>query len=240
MRQAEFMFNKVIEKKVYLKYLLYLPKDYNAKPDYKWPMILFLHGMGERGDNLEIVKISGIPKIVEEKEDFPFIAVSPQCPANSNWILEQTALHALVMEIIEKYNVDKNRLYLTGLSMGGFGAWHLAEAYPHLFAAVVPICGGDPYWFIARDKDMWGSPERFKILKDIPIWVFHGAKDETVPIENSRQLVDILQKYNGNVKFTVYPDVGHNSWERTYENPELYDWLLNQHNKSKSKNMRVC
>jgi predicted peptidase len=225
MKQNEFMFEKLLKKKVFLNYLLYLPKNYFAKPDFQWPMILFLHGMGERGDNLELVKKHGVPKIVEKWEDFPFIVISPQCPIYSTWIMELDALHALVTETIEIYNVDKNRLYLTGLSMGGYGTWHLAEAYPHLFAAVVPICGGT-YPNI-------GFPERIKVLKDLPIWVFHGDKDKVVPIENSRKLVDILLKYGGNVKFTFYSDTGHDSWTKTYENPQLYEWLLDHQKKTK-------
>lgn len=220
MSQTKHVFKKVIRKQILLKYLLYLPKDYNARSNVQWPMLLFLHGMGERGDNLELVKKHGIAKIVEERMDFPFVVISPQCRSGSTWGMELDTLYELVKGAIETYNVDEKRVYLTGLSMGGYGAWLLAEAYPHLFAAVVPICGGTTLNI--------GFPERIGVLKDIPIWVFHGAKDRVVPLENSRQLVDVLKKHNGNVKFTVYPNAGHDSWTKTYKNPRLYKWLLKQ------------
>lgn len=220
MKQTQHSFKKEIEKRVSLRYLLYLPKEYDAQSSVKWPLILFLHGMGERGDDLELVKKHGIPKIVEERDDFPFVAISPQCPLHSLWTMELDTLHALIVEAMQTYNVDRSRIYLTGLSMGGYGVWHLAEAYPELFAAVVPICGGA--------LPMVGFPERIKVLKNTPIWVFHGAKDDVVPLKNSQELVDVLKKHNGNVKFTIYSDAGHDSWTETYENPELYAWLLRQ------------
>jgi len=225
MSQTEHLFEKEIVKKVSLRYLLYLPKDYGKKPNAKWPMILFLHGMGERGNNLELVKKHGIPKIVEKKDDFPFVVVSPQCPINSMWNMMVDELHALVVDAVQRFNIDENRVYLTGLSMGGYGAWHLAAAYPDLFAAVVPICGG-----MIHDKDI---SEQIKGLKDMPIWIFHGAKDETVPVENSKELYDALKKLGGNVKLTIYPDLGHDSWTVTYDNPALYKWLLKQKKQTK-------
>jgi predicted peptidase len=129
-------------------------------------------------------------------------------------------LHYLLIDAMQRYNIDETRIYLTGLSMGGYGAWHLAAAYPDLFAAVVPICGG-----MVHENELL---EEIKVLKDVPIWIFHGAKDETVPIKNSQELYDILKKIRGNVQFTVYPKLGHDSWTKTYDNPELYKWLLKQ------------
>jgi len=219
-KQTGCSFSDTIEKKVSLKYLLSLPKEYDNRQRAKWPLILFLHGMGERGDDLELVKKHGIPKILEEREDFPYIVISPQCPLHSMWTMELDALHGLVLNAMKTYKVDKSRIYLTGLSMGGYGAWHLAEAYPRLFAAVVPICGGA--------LPMIGFPERIKVLKNVPIWAFHGAKDNVVPVERSQELVDVLKKNDGNVRFTIYPDAGHDSWTETYDNPELYEWLLKQ------------
>jgi predicted peptidase len=226
MNQTKHVFNKKIYKKVFLRYLLYLPKDYR-KSEAKWPTILFLHGMGERGDNLELVKKHGIPKIVEEKDDFLFIAVSPQCPLDSTWPTLIDELHALLVDIIQRYKVDEARIYLTGLSMGGFGAWHLAAAYPEFFAAVVPICGGT--------VPNIGFPEKIKVLRDVPIWIFHGAKDEVVPVKNSKVLYDVLKKHEGNVKITIYPKLGHDSWTTTYNNPKLYKWLLKQKRQLKKK-----
>ncbi|MGC8831510.1 MAG: prolyl oligopeptidase family serine peptidase [Thermoproteota archaeon] len=220
MSQTARVFKEEVVKKVSIKYLLYLPKDYDEKPDVKWPTILFLHGMGERGDDLELVKKHGIPKIVEKKRSFPFITISPQCPPFTIWTAMIDELHDLLVDVLHRYNIDEARVYLTGLSMGGFGAWHLAAAYPDLFAAVVPICGG----MVPGE----GFQEKIKALKDVPIWIFHGAKDKLVPVENSKKLYSLLKENGGNVKLTIYPKLGHDSWTITYDNPRLYKWLLKQ------------
>jgi predicted peptidase len=159
-----------------------------------------------------LVKKHGPPKIVETKRDFPFIVVSPQSPRRG-WSPESLA--ALLDEIVLNYQVDRDRVYLTGLSMGGYGTWTLAAAYPEKFAAIAPICGG-------------GSPEDAARLKGLPIWVFHGAKDKAVPLERSEEMVKAIEDSGGKVKFTVYPDAEHDSWTATYDNPELYQWLLEQ------------
>jgi predicted peptidase len=207
-------FKQKLTKTISLNYLLYLPQDYfSSKDDY--PLILFLHGAGERGDDLDLVKIHGIPKIVEQQKDFPFITIAPQCPLDrwwvDPWLLE--GLNALVDKISSAYRVDESRIYLTGLSMGGFGTWYLSMAYPEKFAAIAPICGGGMPWMAYR-------------IKDMPVWAFHGAKDETVPIQRSEEIVAALRKIGGNIKFTIYPDAGHDSWTETYNNPELYKWFL--------------
>jgi predicted peptidase len=212
-------FEKEIKVKVKLHYLLFLPEGYD-KADKRWPMILFLHGSGESGRDLNKVKIHGPPKIVETKKDFPFILVSPQCP-NSHRGWGPHALNALLADIVSQYKVDRERIYLTGLSMGGYGTWALAAAYPHWFAAIAPICGG-------------GDPDDAKRLKGLPIWVFHGAKDKTVPLSESEEMVDASKKVGADVRLTVYPDAGHDSWTQTYDNPELYKWLL-KHKRKPSK-----
>ncbi len=213
MKQQECKFEAQVLKTVRLNYLLYLPKGYDKDSSQKWPLILFLHGAGERGDDLNLVKIHGIPKIVEQRDDFPFIAVSPQCPRTSWWTMENESLNALLDDIVLKYDVDKDRIYLTGLSMGGFGTWTLATLYPERFAAIAPVCGG-------------GDPEKVCVLKDVPAWVFHGAKDSTVSPEESKKMVKALEDCGGNVKLTIYPEAGHDSWTETYNNPELYEWFL--------------
>jgi predicted peptidase len=197
--------------KVQMKYLLYLPKDYDRKES--WPLLLFLHGAGERGDNLDLVKVHGPPKLIGAGKDFPFIVVSPQCPNGRWW--EPLELAALLDEIVEKHKVDQDRIYVTGLSMGGFGTWSLAAYQPKRLAAIVPICGG-------------GEPFTTRLFSHIPAWVFHGAKDSAVPLERSEKMVEALKKAGGDVKFTVYPEAGHDSWTETYNNPELYEWLLQQ------------
>jgi predicted peptidase len=200
-----------IQVRVRLDYLLYLPQEYEAKES--WPLLLFLHGAGERGDDLELVKKHGPPKLIEAGKEFPFIVVSPQCPKDHWW--EPIELVALLNEMKSKYKVDPDRIYVTGLSMGGFGTWRLAAYIPDRLAAIAPICGGgERYW--AR---------RFAHL---PIWVFHGAKDKGVPVERSEEMVDALKERGGHPRFTIYPEAGHDSWTETYENPKLYEWLLEQ------------
>jgi predicted peptidase len=220
-KQQPSSIDATIQKNVSLPYLIYLPPEYPGSAK-NWPLVVFLHGMGERGADLERLKRNGIPKEIATGREYPFIVVSPQCTAQSTWLVELDALHALIEKIIGAYQIDTSRIYLTGLSLGGFATWHLAAAYPSLFAAIVPICGG-------TIADL-GFPERIKVLKDVPVWVFHGAQDEAVPLHMSQELVDVLQAHDGNVKFTVYPDVKHDSWTQTYANPELYAWLLQQQN----------
>ena len=207
-----------ITRTVKLNYLLHLPDGYNTEQGQTWPLILFLHGAGERGDDLSLVKTHGIPKVAMLLDEFPFIAVSPQCPSDHWWSDYLEVLIALLDETIASYAVDPGRIYLTGLSMGGFGTWHLAVEYPDRFAAIAPICGGGVW--------AYGFPERVCAIKHLPTWVFHGAKDAVVPLESSEVLVEALQACGGNVRFTVYPEAEHDSWTETYENPELYQWFL--------------
>lgn len=197
--------------KATLDYLLFLPQGYEQSKK-KWPLMLFLHGSGESGHDLAKVKAHGPPKIVETKPDFPFILVSPQSPGRG-WNPE--TLNGLLDEIIRTYRVDADRVYLTGLSMGGFGSWELAAAHPEKFAAVAPICGG-------------GNPQDASKLAKLPIWVFHGAKDPVVPIQRSKDMVEALKAAGSNVKFTIYPEAQHDSWTETYNNPEFYQWLSEQ------------
>jgi len=206
---------------VSLDYLVSVPTDYEKKDS--WPLLLFLHGAGERGNNLEIVKKHGPPKLIDQGKPFPFVVVSPQCPQNGSWSSKPLELIALLDEITAKYKIDQDRIYLTGLSMGGFGTWSLAAYAPDRFAAIVPICGG-------------GEASSARRVTHLPIWVFHGAKDTSVPLKRSEEMVDALKKLQVDVKFTIYPEAGHDSWTATYDNPELYEWLLQQKRKPMPKN----
>ena len=209
-QQAEH-FQATIKVTARLDYLLFLPEGY-AKSKQRWPLMLFLHGAGESGTNLDKLKVLGPPKIVESKPDFPFVLVSPQT-SREGW--NPDTLNALLDDVLRKYRVDKDRVYLTGASMGGSGSWRLAAAHPERFAAIVPICGR-------------GDPAEAKQLARLPIWVFHGAKDPVVRIASEKTMVEAIQAAGGNVKFTIYPDAGHDAWTETYNNPELYEWLLKQ------------
>jgi predicted peptidase len=208
--QNAYSLEKEIKTVVKADYLLYLPEQYE-KSQERWPLILFLHGAGERGSDVNKVKKHGVPKIVEGKPDFPFVVVSPQCPDDSWW--DNETILTLLDEITAHYRIDRDRIYLTGLSMGGFGTWSLAIQEPHKFAAIAPICGGGQSLLTAR-------------IKHLPTWVFHGAKDSVVPLKDSEDMVNALKNQGGNVKFTVYPEADHDSWTATYDNPELYKWFL--------------
>jgi len=219
--QSEKKLNQQVTKTVQCDYLLYLPPGYGEK-EQKWPLIMFLHGAGERGDNLELVKKHGPPKLIEQGKDFPFIIVSPQCPRGIWWPEKLDTLVALLDEIESKYAVDADRVYLTGLSMGGFGTWSLACRHPQRFAAVAPICGGGQ-WFLANR------------LKNVPVWAFHGARDRVVPLDQSKSMVEAVKRAGGDAKLTVYPEAQHDSWTATYDNPKLYEWFLSHRRSKESK-----
>ncbi len=201
-----------------LKFSLYLPNEYGQDKSRRWPLVIFLHGAGERGDDLEKLKVHGPPKLVARGKQFPFILLSPQCPDNEWWNNKLDKLINLIDDVKENYRVDKSRIYLTGISMGGYGSWGLAAAQPERFAAVAPICGG-------------GDSNTAHLIKDIPIWTFHGDKDPTVPLAKSQEMVDAIRAAGGNPMFTIYPGVDHDSWTRTYESDEFWDWMMEQKKK---------
>ncbi|MCX6280366.1 MAG: prolyl oligopeptidase family serine peptidase [Bacteroidetes bacterium] len=203
-----FSATRVVE----MNYLLYLPPAYATDTHSTFPLILFLHGSGESGNDINQVKVNGIPKLIDEGKDFPFVVVSPQNPpSNRSW--DTKALKSLLDEVISTYRIDTNRLYLTGLSMGGWGTWDMAFRYPGLFAAIAPVCGFFDY--ILSDE-----------LKSTPIWIFHGAKDDVVPVDRAITMFEAIRKQGGKVKITIYPEANHNAWTETYNNPELYTWFL--------------
>lgn len=198
----------------YIDYLLYLPEDY--EPGKKFAFLLFLHGRGESYGPLSIVKKWGPPRLVDEGRKMPYIIASPQCPESpARWSAfdEQVKLVQLLQHLEEQYAIDKTRMYLTGLSMGGFGSWTLAAHLPNKFAAVAPICGR-------------GNPEDAAKLKDIPIWAWHGLEDEAVPPSGSKKMVKAIKKAGGRkIRYTTLEGVGHNSWSAAYATPGLYEWF---------------
>jgi len=191
-------------------YWLYLPQKYQADTTTSWPLLIFLHGAGERGNDLEKVKVHGPPKLADE-QDFPFVIVSPQCPAGEWW--NTYVLNKLLDDILSSYQIDEDRVYLTGLSMGGFGTWKWVAENPEKFAAIAPICGG-------------GDPASAWRFRNIPIWIFHGEQDRVVPVKFSQDMAEALESVGADPKLTLYPDAGHDSWTETYNNPQLYDWFL--------------
>ncbi|MBD3226497.1 MAG: prolyl oligopeptidase family serine peptidase [Caldithrix sp.] len=209
-QQSEHTLQREIKTMVHVDYLLYLPQAYDNSTK-QWPLMLFLHGAGERGDDLNKVKIHGPPKLIEQGQQFPFIIVSPQCPPEQWWSVDN--LDALLKQMVKDYDVDENRIYVTGLSMGGYGTWNLAFEYPNRFAAIAPICGG-------------GDTKKAHRLKHLPVWVFHGAQDKVVPVQQSEDMVKAIKLAGGKAKLTIYPQAGHDSWTETYNNPALYEWFL--------------
>lgn len=208
---------------VKLEHYIQLPKNYSKEANKKWPLIVFLHGIGERGGTLDDIKNMNhsIPMIAETIKDFPFVTVSPLCPQPYLWRDLPYSINNMIDEVISKYKIDTDRIYLTGLSMGGIGTWNMALQFPDKFAAIAPVCGSV-------------DPDKVEKLKNLPIWAFHGANDIDVPMYQEQKAVDILKACGGNIKYTVYPDIAHDSWNYAYPNMELYTWFL-QHTLTKNK-----
>jgi predicted peptidase len=215
MTQVSQHFEAQIMQTVRLDYLVYLPPGYGDDPTQRWPLILYLHGAGGRGSDLESVKRNGIPYNLEHGQALPFMVISPQCPADSHWTLHIEALNALLSDVVARYRVDETRVCITGISLGGAGTWMLAGVYPERFAAIAPIS--------ARIV-----PLPLTRLKDLPIWAFHGDTDDLIPVSEAKRTVEALKAIGGNVNLTIYPDGGHELSAQVYNNSELYEWFLNQ------------
>ena len=198
-----------------IPYLFSLPTKFDPASNEKWPVILFLHGRGESRGPLSIVAKWGPPRMVKRGDDFPYILIAPQCPSESRWTDDdqQSGVLKLLDHITKSFPVDTTRIYLTGLSMGGYGTWKMAAENPDLFAAVSPICGR-------------GNPADAAKLVNLPIWVFHGTEDTAVLYRHSDDMVRAIRKAGGKkVRFTTLQHVGHNSWSAAYATPELYQWF---------------
>ncbi len=209
--QYTYTFEKKISKYVGTDYLLYLPQEYHESQK-EWPLVVFLHGSGAAGTDIRKVhRRAGPPKLVAQGKEFPFILLSPQHKSGTRW--SNDYLEALLDQTVDRYRVDTDRIYLTGLSGGGRGAWSFAMAHPDRFAALAVIS--------ARS-----IPEGAPRIKHLPIWVFHGAKDPLVPLSAAEKMVQALNEAGADVQYTVYPEAGHNAWTRTYKNPGLYEWML--------------
>ena len=201
-------------------YLLHLPKGYADEGKTRWPLMIFLHGSGERGGDLAKVKVHGPPAVADRDASFPFILLSPQLPADLQW--EVAKLDALLDSAIKRLRVDPSRIYLTGLSLGGQASWRWATARPSRFAALVPVAGRR-------------EPIDACALKALPIWAFHGDRDDVVPMIDSVDMVASVRHCGGSPRLSVYPDTGHDSWTRTYADPALYLWFLSQRLPSKDE-----
>jgi predicted peptidase len=200
-----------------LPYLLFIPKGYAASGNERWPLVIFLHGSGEAGSDIELVKKNGPPKLVEKDPAFPFIVISPQLPPAAESVPPWTIapLDAILDHALKTLRVDPSRVYLTGLSLGGIGTWAWGAAEPERFAALVPVAA-------------FGDPTRACRLKDMPIWAFHGDKDDVVDPRGEIDMVAAVRACGGSPRLTIYPDTGHWSWEAAYSDPQLWLWLLEQ------------
>jgi predicted peptidase len=192
-----------------LRYLIHLPAAYDSRSD--WPVILFLHGAGERGRDLELVEREGLPRILETLPDFPFVVVSPQEEKERLWTAD--ALAALLDKVAARYRVDAARVYATGLSSGATAALELALSYPQKIAAIAAVTASK-------------IPPRLCAMKDVAVWIFHNAGDERIPASRAKRLARALEECGGDVKLTIYPQDGHDAWTETYRRQELYEWFL--------------
>ena len=205
-----------------LSYLVQFPKDYGVDDEVLWPVVLFLHGSGERGDDLDLVRAWGPPKLVDEGVDIPAIVVSPQCPAGGWW--ETGPLLRLLDRVEREHRIDADRVYVTGLSMGGYGTWSLIAAAPTRFAAAVPICGGMSGRITRNGRIDWLAAR----LREVPVWAFHGTEDRVVPLSETVAAVEAVRTIGGTAKLTVYEGVGHDSWRNAYAEDAMWDWLFEQ------------
>lgn len=193
-------------------YQLFLPKGYSDDSKASWPLLIFLHGSGERGDDVAKVKVHGPPKIADRDPSFPFVTVSPLLGAGEDW--DTAKLDKLVKHVMKTHRIDKRRIYLTGLSRGGRASWRWAIAEPGRFAAVAPVAGD-------------GDTSKACALKDTPVWSFHGDRDDVVKPEGSFDMHRAIRACGGrSTRLTIYPDLGHNGWDPAYDDPALYMWLL--------------
>lgn len=211
MNQTSRRYEQQVTRTFSADYWVYFPREYDHD-QHPWPLMLYLHGAGERGD-LEKAKKHGPPKQITAGAEFPCLVVTPSCPAEEWW--QPELLEHLLQDLCATHRVDQGRVYGTGLSMGGFGIWATAITFPHRFAAIAPICGG-------------GSPYMAHRIAHIPTWVFHGARDPIVPLYESQRMVEALKRVGNDARFTVYPDAEHDVWTRTYDNPELFEWMFAQ------------
>jgi len=220
------------------RYQVYVPADYDSHK--KWPVIVFLHGAGEHGDDGLLQTDVGLGHAIREHAaTFPFIVVMPQCRKDKLWIQPDMQAQALAAldQSSKEFHADRNRVYLTGLSMGGYGTWDLAVKYPKRFAAYVVICGGVrgperlPQLHVSLvDDPKIADPyaETARRMGKTPVWIFHGTDDPAVPVDESRKMADALKAAGGRVQYTEYPGVGHESWLKAYAEPDLVPWLLKQ------------
>ena len=202
-----------------IRCLIRNPKDFD--PEKRYPVLLFLHGAGTRGNDINKLRNNPFIQVTDAHPNFPFVTIAPLCEKNT-WFDMWESLRSLVNDITELPFADRDRIYVMGASMGGYATWQLAMSMPECFAAIVPICGGGMYWNAQR-------------LINVPVWAFHGAKDTIVFLEESVKMVEAVNRYGGQAKLTVYPENGHDAWSDTYSDPDVFSWLLQHQRKSNNE-----
>ena len=229
--------NRTVEVKgTTYKYVVYVPSEYAISQ--KWPVILFLHGSGERGNDGLLQTQVGLPSVIRgEMKKYPAIVVMPQAPTAAMWngVTAEAAMAAL-KTTVKEFAADPDRVYLTGLSMGGNGVFYLGYRYAETFAAVVPICGWVTYWseewstvdVVAPGDEATAFERTAQKLKTTPVWIFHGEVDPVVPVEQARKAFEALTKVNPQAKHTEVAGVGHNSWDNAYNSASFIAWLFAQ------------
>ena len=208
-----------------LEYYLYFPPGYSDDTDRTYGLLLFLHGGGEAGQDLEMLKKQGPPKRLLEGPELPFLVLAPQHPHPRKW-WNTRAVKQLLDEVVASHRVDPDRIYLSGLSRGASACWEMAVNYPDTFAAMAVVCGMTPLPYAH-----WIDPA-------LPIWVFHGTDDPVIPFSESVEMVDVLKKKGYDVRLTAYEAVGHNAWDRAYADEQLYRWLEEQRRPATSEKPR--
>ena len=205
-------FEKTVTKTLSYDYLVLKPRDYDK--NQKVPLLIFLHGSGSCGHDLSKLNNNPIFQYAQAKSDFPFLVLVPQSPSEKDW-WQLESLDAWFDDVMTRFHVDPDRVYLTGVSMGAYGVWDWACHRPQAFAAIVPVAG-------EGNDDLAGE------LKHVPVWAFHGSQDTAVSPVEEKRMVDAVNRAGGSARLTLYPDLGHGGWSRTYSNPDLYTWLLRQ------------
>lgn len=207
-------FTTTLEVGVDLPYLLHRPRDHETRED--WPLVLFLHGSGERGDDLSLVAREGLPQRLADGLELPAVVVSPQCPADQVWAQHFPALMALLERTIAEERVDPDRVVVTGLSLGGASVCHLATMHPERFAALAPICGPWSWYYVTP------------AMAQLPMWAFHGDADPVVSVDDSRRLVARVRELGGDARLSEYAGVGHGAWRPAYDDEAVLTWLVSQ------------
>jgi predicted peptidase len=210
-------FQTIVPTPYFLPYWLFTPKG--EKPADGWPLLLYLHGSGLCGNDLQLTINSELPALAGLRDDFPFLLVCPQCPQDTWWSDQLAGLDILLKQLCDQYPVDQRRVLVTGSSMGGYGVWHLASMFPRRFAGVMPLCGGGA-WF-------YGFPERARLLKETPVWAFHGDHDAIIPVREAAVLVEQVQRAGGQARLEVIPG-GHDIWRQVYQREDVWAWLSAQ------------